>query len=78
MFFERNKHGTFFKTTKYGCYFSVGPSGIWIMLNGRMYSYSKGLNSGKWHYSRWDNIWRKEDEEAPYPRKRRIAYTYNY
>ena len=42
------------------CSFSATRKGVWVMVNGRMYSLYRGLNSGKWTVDVWDNIWRKE------------------
>jgi hypothetical protein len=50
---------------KYGYSFTIGLDGIWIMINGRMYSVFKGLNTGKWQVSIYDNIWRKRRMKCP-------------
>ena len=44
---------------KYGYYFKISRNGVWLMLNGRMFSFFKGLNTGRWQFSTWSNIWRK-------------------
>ena len=48
---------------KYGNYFSLKRTGIWIMINGRCFSFFKGLNTGIWQFSVWDNWWRKNKVE---------------
>jgi hypothetical protein len=47
--------------TNYGWYFRLNSSGIWLMLNGRMFSFFKGGNTKAWKLSVWDNYWRKND-----------------
>lgn len=42
----------------FGWCFTVKTNGIWIMLNGRMFSFFKGCNTGKWQFSTWVNYWR--------------------
>lgn len=43
----------------YGSYFKMRRTGIWIMINGRMFSFFKSEHTGKWKFSVWDNVWRK-------------------
>lgn len=43
----------------YGYYFNLNAQGIWLMINGRMYSLFKRCNTNKWQLSIWDNYWRK-------------------
>lgn len=47
----------------YGFYFAIDlrprQCGIWIQINGRMYSAFRGVNSGKFQCAVWDNIYRK-------------------
>jgi hypothetical protein len=51
----------------YGYYISVKKSGIWIMLNGRMFSFFKGMDSGRWQVEIWSNWWRKN--KVPLPKR---------
>ncbi len=48
----------------YGSSIAVRRYGVWVTVNGRMYSVFKGLNSGKWQVSVWDNYWRKNRKEC--------------
>jgi hypothetical protein len=45
----------------FGWYFKLRLEGIWVMLNGRMFSIFKGCNTKKWQFSIWDNYWRKNN-----------------
>lgn len=47
----------------FGYSFTVSRNGVWLMLNGRMFSFSKGLNSGRWQFSVWDNYDRKSNKQ---------------
>ena len=42
----------------YGYKFKLNSKGIWIMINGRMFSIFKGANTKKWQFSKWSNYWR--------------------
>jgi hypothetical protein len=44
---------------KYGFYFALNRCGIWLMINGKMFSFFKGCNSGRWKFSIWDNYRRQ-------------------
>ena len=45
----------------YGWHFSVKKYGIWIMINGRIFSIFKGDNTKKWQFSTWKNYWLKNN-----------------
>jgi len=43
----------------YGYRLIINRSGVWLMLNGRMFSVYRGVSDRKWRVSVWDNAWRK-------------------
>ena len=45
----------------YGWYFKLNKECVWIVINGRMFSFFKGLKTKKWQFSTWENYWLKNN-----------------
>jgi hypothetical protein len=44
----------------YGWYFCLNSRGLWVMINGRMFSIFRGCNTNRWQLSVWNNGRRKQ------------------
>ena len=50
---------------KYGCYFNLSRWGVWLMVNGRMFTVHRSANTGRWKGAVWDNCWRATRTPLP-------------
>ena len=52
-------------TYGYGWSLEINRNGVWLILNGRVFSFFKGTITRRWHFRVWDNAWRIAGRRIP-------------